>query len=203
MAWQTDVSHNYQHGKGQNLVFLHGVDGLPTFTPELEELSKHFSVTALLMPGFGSSGEEHLREEIQKLVFWGWDLLEELKIDNPILVGHSFGGMVAAEMAAAEPRRVSKLVLAAPAGLFLDRHPTLDIFATTRDRLLKAAFHDPESEAAKAFMTPSADPDAAAEQMVARIKALATAGRFLWPNGDSRTKRTPLSCQGAEITDLG
>jgi pimeloyl-ACP methyl ester carboxylesterase len=78
-----------------------------------------------------------------------------LKIDNPILVGHSFGGMVAAVMASAEPRRVSNLVLAAPAGLFLDQHPTLDIFATTRDRLLNAAFHDPESEA---FMTPSADP---------------------------------------------
>jgi pimeloyl-ACP methyl ester carboxylesterase len=80
--------------------------------------------------------------------------------------------------------RISKLVLAAPAGLFLDQHPTLDIFATTRNRLLKDAFHDPESEAAKAFMTPSADPDAAAEQMVALIKALAAAGRFLWPNGD-------------------
>jgi SET domain-containing protein len=46
------------------------VDGLPTFTPELEELteleelSKHFSVTAPLMPGFDSSGEEHLHEEI-------------------------------------------------------------------------------------------------------------------------------------------
>jgi hypothetical protein len=48
--------------------------------------------------------------------------------------------MVAAEMAGAEPRRVSKRVLAAPTGLFLDQHPTLDIFATTRDRLLKAAF---------------------------------------------------------------
>jgi hypothetical protein len=64
----TDVSHNYQLGKGENPVFLHGVDGPPTFTPELEELSKHSSVTAPLMPGFGSSGEEHLHEEIQKLV---------------------------------------------------------------------------------------------------------------------------------------
>jgi pimeloyl-ACP methyl ester carboxylesterase len=170
----------YQHGNGEQLVFLHDMDGLPSFTSDLEALSRHFSVTAPLMPGFGSSGEEHLHEEVQKLVFWVWDLLDELKIDHPILIGHSFGGMVAAEMAATEPRRVKKLVLAAPAGLFLDECPTLDFFAATPAQ----SFHNPESETAKAFMKPPADPDAAAEFMVARNKALATAGRFLWPNGD-------------------
>jgi pimeloyl-ACP methyl ester carboxylesterase len=170
----------YQQGNGEQLVFLHGMDGLLGFTTNLEELSKRFSVTAPLMPGFGSSGEEHLHEEIQKLVFWGWDLLDALKIDRPILVGHSFGGMVAAEMAATEPRRVRKLVLAAPAGLFLDECPTLDLFAATTAQL----FHDPESAAAKGYLKPPADRDAATEFMVARNTALATAGRFLWPNGD-------------------
>jgi pimeloyl-ACP methyl ester carboxylesterase len=170
----------YQQGNGEQLVFIHGMDGLPAFTADLEELSKRFSVTAPLMPGFGSSGEDHLHEEVQKLVFWVWDLLDELKIDHPILVGHSFGGMVAAEMAATEPRRVKKLVLAAPAGLFLDECPTLDIFAAGPAQ----SFHDPQSEAAKTYLKPPADRDAAAEFMVARNKALATAGRFLWPNGD-------------------
>jgi pimeloyl-ACP methyl ester carboxylesterase len=180
-----DFSVNYyQRGTGEHLVFLHSAGGLPAFTPELEQLSKRFTVTAPLMPGFGSSGEEHLHEEVQKLVFWGWDLLDTLAIEQPILVGHSFGGMLAAELAATEPRRVKKLVLVAPAGLFLAEHPTLDFFATTPDKLVKAAFHDPQSEAAKAFMTPPADPAAATEAIVARAKALAAAGRFLWPNGD-------------------
>jgi pimeloyl-ACP methyl ester carboxylesterase len=174
----------YQDGVGKQLVFLHGEFGLPAFTPELEELSRHFSVTAPLMPGFGSSGEEHLHEDVQKLVFWGWDLLDKLNIDNPILVGYSFGGMMAAEMAATEPRRVAELVLAAPAGLFRDEHPTFDIFASTPEQLVRAAFHDPESARAKAFLTPPADPAEAAEYTVARFRALATAGRFLWPNGD-------------------
>jgi pimeloyl-ACP methyl ester carboxylesterase len=122
-----DFSVNYyQRGTGEHLVFLHSAGGLPAFTPELEQLSKRFTVTAPLMPGFGSSGEEHLHEEVQKLVFWGWDLLDTLAIEQPILVGHSFGGMLAAELAATEPRRVKKLVLVAPAGLFLAEHPTLD-----------------------------------------------------------------------------
>src|SRR5713101_3307982 len=174
----------YQQGRGDHLVFLHSAGGLPAFTPELEQLSKRFTVTAPLLPGFGSSGEEHLHEEVQKLVFWGWDLLDTLAIEQAILVGHSFGGMLAAEMAATEPRRVKKLVLVAPAGLFLAEHPTLDFFATTPDKLVKAAFHDPQCEAAKALTMPPADPAAATEAIVARVRAMAAAGRFLWPNGD-------------------
>jgi pimeloyl-ACP methyl ester carboxylesterase len=157
----------YQEGNGEHLVYLHSAGGLPAFTPELEALSKRFTVTAPLLPGFGSDGEEHLHEEVQKLVFWGWDLLDALEIERPFLVGHSFGGMMAAEMAATEPRRVAKLVLAAPAGLFLDEHPTFDIFASTPEQLMRAAFHDPESAPAKAFLTPPADPEEAAEYTVA------------------------------------
>jgi pimeloyl-ACP methyl ester carboxylesterase len=137
-----------------------------------------------LLPGFGSDGEEHLHEEVQKLVFWGWDLLDALEIEHPLLAGHSFGGMLAAEMAATEPRRVKKLVLAAPAGLFLAERPTADVFTMTPDALVKAAFHDPQCDAAQALMARPADTAAATEAVVVRVKALAAAGRFLWPNGD-------------------
>ncbi len=178
----------YQQGSGEPLVFLHSAVGLPAFTPELVELSKRFTVIAPLLPGFGSTGEEHLHEEVQKLVFWGWDLLDALKLDRAILVGHSFGGMLAAEMAATEPARVKKLALIAPAGLFLPEHPPLDFFACPPDRLTRAAFHDPNSDVAKAFMKPPDDPAAAVEAIVARAKALATAGRFLWPTGDRGLK---------------
>jgi pimeloyl-ACP methyl ester carboxylesterase len=174
----------YQSGSGQPLVFIHGGGGLPGFTPELEAFSRRFAVTAPLLPAFGSTGEEHLHEDVQKLVFWGWDLLDALKIDRPILVGHSFGGMMAAEMAATEPGRVKKLVLIAPAGLYVKEHPMLDVFACAPDKLARAAFHDPESEAAKALMTPPTDPTAMTEAIVARMKGLAMAGRFLFPNGD-------------------
>jgi pimeloyl-ACP methyl ester carboxylesterase len=174
----------YQEGRGENLVFLHSAGGLPAFTPELEALSKRFTVTAPLLPGFGSGGEQHLHEDVQKLVFWGWDLLDSLEIEHPLLIGYSLGGMMAAEMAAAEPRRAKKLALLAPAGLFLEEHPTLDFFAMTPAALVQAAFHDPQCEAAKALMTPPSDPAAATEAIVARAKALAAAGRFLWPNGD-------------------
>jgi hypothetical protein len=43
-------------------------------------------------------------------------------------------------MAATEPQRKKKPVLAAPAGLFLAEHPTADIFAMTPAALVKARF---------------------------------------------------------------
>jgi pimeloyl-ACP methyl ester carboxylesterase len=174
----------YQHGEGNHLVFFHSAGGLPAFTPELEELSKRFTVTAPLMPAFGSTGEEHLHEDVQKLVFWGWDLLDALKIDHPILVGHSFGGMLAAEMAATEPRRVKQLVLIAPAGLYVKEYPMFDIFAASPEALANAAFHDPNSEAAKAFLMPPTEPEALTDMIVARTKGLSMASRFLFPTGD-------------------
>jgi pimeloyl-ACP methyl ester carboxylesterase len=174
----------YRQGSSEDLVFLHSGGGLPTFTPELLELSRRYRVTAPLLPGFGSTGEEHLHEDLRKLIFWGWDLLDELKIDRPILIGHSFGGMMAAEMAATEPGRVKKLVLIAPAGLFLPEQPPLDFFTASPQKLVNGLFHDPNSDVAKAFVTPPSDPEAATEAIVARAKALAMIGRFLWPNGD-------------------
>ena len=48
-----------------------------------------------------------------------FDVLDALGLDRPILVGHSMGGMIAAEMAAIAPREVDRLGLIAPAGLWL------------------------------------------------------------------------------------
>ena len=59
----------YQCGKGAPLVYLHGAGGLPAFTPDLEALSAHFAVTAPLHPGFGSTGEEHLHEDVPEICF--------------------------------------------------------------------------------------------------------------------------------------
>ena len=174
----------YREGSGAPLVFLHGAGGLPAFTPDLEALAKHFAVTAPLHPGFGTSGEEHLHEDVLALTLYAWDLLDALGIEQPILVGHSFGGMLAAEMAAIEPRRVKKLILVAPAGLYLESCPTADFFAMMTDQLVRAAFFDPESQLARAFVALPEDKRMAEEVMIQRVRGLAAAGRFLWPLGD-------------------
>lgn len=174
----------YQHGKGVPLVYLHGAGGLPAFTPDVEALSQRFTVTAPLHPGFGSTGEEQLHEDVLAFTLHTWDVLDALGIGEAVLVGHSLGGMLAAEMAAIEPRRVKKLVLVGAAGLWLDDCPTTDFFSLTPEELLPAVFYDPRSELAKAFLSLPQDKDAANEVIIQRLKGFATAGRFLWPVPD-------------------
>ena len=80
-----------------------------------------------------------------------WDVVDALGLKDPILVGHSMGGMIAAEMAAVRPNDVSRLALIAPAGLWLDDHPIADIFATLPYEMPALLFHD--AEAGKARLT--------------------------------------------------
>jgi len=174
----------YQHGKGAPLVYLHGAGGLAGFTPDLEMLAERFSVTAPLHPGFGTSGIEELHDDVLKFTLYAWDVLDALGIERPVLVGHSLGGMLAAEMAALEPGRVRKLVLVAPAGLYLEDCPTMDFFAMKPEELMAAAFYDTNSAAAQAFAALPADKAAAAEVMVQRLRGFSAAARFLWPLGD-------------------
>ena len=48
--------------------------------------------------------------------------------DSAHVVGHSMGGMLAAEVAALDVHRARKLVLVAPAGFWLDEHPIPGLF---------------------------------------------------------------------------
>src|SRR6202012_1788706 len=77
----------------------------------------------------------------------GWDVVGPLVLKNPILVGHSMGGMIAAEMAALAPNDVSRLVLVCPAGLSLDDHPIVDLFSLLPFEIPKYLFHDVEAGA--------------------------------------------------------
>ena len=53
----------------------------------------------------------HQLDEWWDLVVYYGGLLNRLGLGAPALVGHSFGGMVACEIAAAMPERVKRLVL--------------------------------------------------------------------------------------------
>ena len=108
------------------ILFLHGAGGL-FWDPFLDALAAGHRVIAPEHPGAGDSqGLEHV-EDVWDLVLYYNELLDALGVARATLVGHSFGGMVAAEIAANNPERVDRLVLIAPIGLWLDEHPVPDI----------------------------------------------------------------------------
>ena len=133
-------------GSGQPLVFLHGAGGTTAEDPFLAKLAESFHVYAPLIPGYGDSEEGPTIRDMLDFTLHSWDVVKALGLKDPILVGHSMGGMIAAEMAAIAPNDVSRLALICPAGLWLEDHPIADIFSTlpfempTRDIVKFVAF---------------------------------------------------------------
>ena len=173
-------------GDGPDLLFIHGAGGL-MWDPFLEQLSQRYHVIAPKLPGTGgSTGVEWLMDHHDVFYFY-WDLLDELGVGDAIVVGHSMGGWFAAELAAMQPSRVSKLVLITPVGLWNDDYPVADFFAMLPNELVPALFHDAEHPAAKMMTAPPPeDPEEMKAAAVERAKNLQTAARFLWPIPDKR-----------------
>jgi pimeloyl-ACP methyl ester carboxylesterase len=176
-------------GRGEPLLFLHGAGGLRGWDPFLVETARQFTVYAPAHPGFETStGIEQLDDMLDLVVYYN-DFLDALGIESAHVVGHSMGGMIAAELAALSPHRVRRLVLANAAGLWLDEHPVADFFAMTPDQLAVALWHDPQSAVAKAMMAVPQDEKAQLEAFLIRSQHLATAGKFLWPIPDKGLKK--------------
>lgn len=85
-------------------------------------VGRGYRVVAPDLPGFGDSGmlsRPHVLSDYGQAVC---QLVQALGLDQPVLVGHSFGGMVAVRAAEAHPERFSALVLVASAGMPDPRH---------------------------------------------------------------------------------
>ena len=177
-------------GRGQPLVYLHGVEGPHAGWPEfLRSLAEGYRVVAPDLAGFGgSTGAEHLHD-VHDFVIYGLDLLDALELERPHLIAHDLGGMLAAELAAVAGGRLGKLVLAAPLGLWDDRAPVLDVFAVPREEVAGVYVHDASSPAATAVLGSPATEEEARQAMLQRHQNLAAATRFLWPIPDRGLKR--------------
>lgn len=104
----------------QTLVFLHGYGGQARqWKNQLDEFSISNRVVAIDLRGHGQSdkpsGDYSMQQILEDLEL----ALDQLEIGERIyLVGHSFGGAIAAEYAAAHPDRIIQLILIATAGEF-------------------------------------------------------------------------------------
>ncbi len=102
-------------GTGTPILLLHGWGAsLLTFTRLSKSLSSQYKVYSISLPGFGESeigvplSVADIADVIRAFVL-------DQKIENPILLGHSYGTRVAAIYASKYP--VQKLILVSAAGL--------------------------------------------------------------------------------------
>jgi pimeloyl-ACP methyl ester carboxylesterase len=176
-------------GGGEPLLFFHGAAGLMDSEPFLEELARDFKVFAPHLPGFGeSTGGEQIDDVIDAALFYH-ELMDALGIPTANLLGHSMGGMIAAEVAALDVHRARKLVLAASMGLWLDDYPTADFFAAELHEIPALLFHDPESPIAQDLTAVPTDTPALYTWYVEHTKRFAMASKFLWPIPDRGLKK--------------
>ena len=178
-------------GGGAPVVFLHGAGGLLRENPFLDALARRYHVLAPELPGYGESTGEELLEDMLDFTLHGWDVVAALGVQRPHLVGHSMGGMIAAEMACLAPRDLGKLVLASAAGLWIDEHPIPDVFTLLPFELAALLFHDPARGAA--LLTGGvdfSDMEALKAFYIANARRMAMAGKLLFPVPNRRlTKR--------------
>jgi pimeloyl-ACP methyl ester carboxylesterase len=169
-------------GTGAALVFLHGAGGLFPENPFLDELAKRYHVYAPELPGYGDSSGEELLDDMLDFALHGWDVVTALGLQRPHLVGHSMGGMIAAEMACIAPNDVRKLVLVNAAGLWIPEHPIPDLFALLPFEFANLLFHDPVAGAT--LLTGGLDfsnLQAVADFYIGNAKRMGMAGKILFP----------------------
>jgi pimeloyl-ACP methyl ester carboxylesterase len=184
-TWQV-----YSGGTGAPLLWLHGIRGVDLADPMLAALQSCHRVIAPVAPGFTDLDELSQIDNIHELALDYDDLIEELDLKDFCLVGHSFGAMIAAEIAAHFPRRSQSLVLLAPFGLWNDSYPVADVFAITYTQIDDLLWHDAKAREAFAKQASSeADAKSAADQMINLARSLTAVTKFVWPIPDRGLRR--------------
>ncbi len=190
-VWQGKVqSRALVAGDGPPLVFFHGATGL-VWDPFLDRLAESFTVYAPEHPGTSPGLPDAIKpiDNLWDLVLSYYEVLDELGLESPAVVGHSFGGMVAAEVAASNPARVSQLVLIDPVGLWIDETPVKNWMITPPQELGPLLFADPAGPAAQLMAAPPADEEAAIQATLRTTWSLACTGKFVWPIPDKGLKK--------------
>jgi len=163
----------YEAGQGEPLLFLHGA-GTATGFDSLLPLAEHFRLIVPHHPGYGASADDPAIRSVHDYERHYLDLLDLLEIERFTLVGHSMGGWIAATLAISQGERISELVLAAPWGLNVPEHPTVDAFSIPDAELAGYLTADLSVFAGKAPDPPT--PDFLAD----RYRELTSAARVLW-----------------------
>jgi pimeloyl-ACP methyl ester carboxylesterase len=192
-------------GAGEPVLFLHAAGGAGAWLPFHSRLAgAGFEVIAPDHPGFGKSDDFPEVEAIDDLVYHYLDVLDLLGFGpgpgpragagagagpragagaaRPHVVGASFGGWIAAELAVHSPHLIGSLTLLSAAGLRLPDHPVADVFLMSPGKLAAALFHnpppDPPSDPPSDPSPPGAAPDL--DAIIAAYREATSLARFSW-----------------------
>ena len=128
------------------LLLIHGINNINNEAPFLDLLAEYGEIVAPSHPGFGASLRPPDFDTMYDLVHLYLGVVDALPAERIAMVGFSFGGWIAAEVAAAGHRKLDRLVLVDPVGVKLGGREERDIahlFNTLPAELDRRAWHDP------------------------------------------------------------
>jgi pimeloyl-ACP methyl ester carboxylesterase len=131
---------------GPPILLVHGITPISPEAPFLDPLAEHGEVVAPSHPGFGNSPRPTDFDTMYDLVHLYRAVLDALPGERAVMIGFSFGGWIAAEVAACAPGKLDRLVLVDPVGVKLGGREERDIvhfFNTLPEELNRRAWHDP------------------------------------------------------------
>ena len=190
-VWQGRVPFRvHTKGEGPAVVFFHGPWGL-RWGPFLDALAGRFSVHAPEHPGTTPGEPDAVRhvDSLWDLVLCYDELLDRLRLQDAMLVGHSFGAMVACEVAAQRPSRVRRLALIDPIGLWRDDAPVTNWMLLAPQDLPAYVFREADGAPAKALFSIPDNADEAARARTNLIWAMGSTGKFIWPIPDKGLRK--------------
>lgn len=126
-------------GDGPDILVLPSFVG-PYWTPALDELASSFRVHLLQLPGFGDFAVPQEARRVLDLATVLKVVLADAGLLGASVIGHSFGGWLAMELALLAPP--PKLVLVDTLGFRIKGEPREDIFDRPRDTVLDLVYAD-------------------------------------------------------------
>lgn len=107
----------YNPDKKQTLVMIHGFRGTHHGLARIAEHLPDFRLIIPDLPGFGSSDAFVTKKHsVESYVNFLKDFVQTLNLNKPIIVGHSFGSIIASHFVATYPNATSRLILINPIG---------------------------------------------------------------------------------------
>jgi len=143
-------------GSGPVLLILHDEMGPAEWQAWHGKLAGHRRLVMPVAPGFRGERIKWMRNVTDLSRFYG-RMLRELGGGPVDVVGFSFGGWVAAEMAVNNPAQFRRIALVAPFGVKPDEGVIMDMYIVTTAEYLKSSVADPEKSAefARLFNAPT------------------------------------------------
>lgn len=129
----------------RTFLLIHGIHNISPVAPFLALLAEHGEVVAPSHPGFGKSPEPGDCDTMYDLIQVYRGVLDALPAEKVTLIGFSFGGWIAAEVAVCGHSKLDKLVLVDPFGIKLAGREDRDfphLFNTDPAELNRRAWHD-------------------------------------------------------------